>query len=147
MARYNIARDGHPYLTHGYPIINNDGREDTHFCTYQCNPGAERLFERAALEDGGRIPKETFYALLVEGDLYNDTRPNGIPITSVPQVILGDADDLVLRTLASHEDIVGARHLYNLFEVIYAEWHDRAAALCAASYLCLLRHTQRRGQR
>lgn len=144
MARYNVARDGHPYLTHGYPIIDVNGTGDTRFCTYQCNPGAERLFERAHLEDSDRIPKETFYALLVEGDLYNDARPNGISISSVPQAVLGEAEDPVLYVLLSHEDIANARHLYNLFDVIYDEWHDVAAALSAASRLCLLRHMVRR---
>lgn len=37
MAKYKIARDGHPYLTQGYPVLDKHAADDVRFCTYQVN--------------------------------------------------------------------------------------------------------------
>jgi hypothetical protein len=84
MAKYKIAKDGHPYLTQGYPVLDKRGQDDVRFCTYQVNAGGERVFELAGFAEGDRVPEEVFYALLLDGDLYNDARPNGIQPPSVP---------------------------------------------------------------
>jgi hypothetical protein len=53
-------------------VLDQRGQDDVRFSTYQVNPGAERLFEQAGFEDGDKVSEETFYALLLDGDLYND---------------------------------------------------------------------------
>jgi hypothetical protein len=35
MARLRTAKDGHPYLTHGYPVLDQFGQLDVRFSTYQ----------------------------------------------------------------------------------------------------------------
>ena len=68
-------------------MLDKRGQDDFRFSTYQVNSGAERLFEQAGFEDGDEVSEATFYALLLDGDLYNDARPDGIEISSVPDKI------------------------------------------------------------
>jgi hypothetical protein len=98
MARYRIAKDGHPYLTHGYPVLDNRGRDDVRFATYQVNAGAERVFDRAGFVDGDKVSEEVFYAMLLDGDLYNDARPNGIQARSLPNRVLAMTDSEIEKT-------------------------------------------------
>jgi hypothetical protein len=63
-------------------VLDKQARADVHFSTYQVNTGGERVFDRAGFEDGDRVTEETFFALLLDGDLYNDARPNGIKFSS-----------------------------------------------------------------
>ena len=55
MARYKIPKDGHPYLIHGYPVLDKRGHDDVRFSRYRVNPGAERLFEQAGFEDSDKV--------------------------------------------------------------------------------------------
>lgn len=71
---------------------------DVRFCTYQVNAGGERVFERAGFVDGDRVPEEVFYALLLDGDLYNEARPNGIPASSILNRILAATDAEIEKT-------------------------------------------------
>ena len=73
-------------------MLDKRGQDDFRFSTYQVNRGAERLFEQAGFEDGDKVSEATFYALLLDGDLYNDARPDGIEISSVPDKILAFAE-------------------------------------------------------
>jgi hypothetical protein len=147
VSTYNIARDGHPYLTRGYPIVDKRGREDVRFCTYQLNPRAEHLFEKLRFEDGEIVPRETFYALLVEGDLFNDPRPNGIEISSVPKNIVNGLEDAArqyqLKRLLNQPKFVHAPYLIDVFEILQPQYEKTSDALCAASWFSLLRHSRR----
>src|SRR5258708_33132940 len=97
-----MAGDGHHYLIHGYPVLDKPGRDDFRFSTYQVNRGAVRLFEQAGFEDGDKVSEATFYALLLDGDLYHDARPAGIKISYVPEKILASAAQVIRQT---HSDL------------------------------------------
>jgi hypothetical protein len=145
MATFNIARDGHRYLTRGYPIINERGQEDTRFCTYQLEPRAERLFDEAHFEEGESVPRETFYALLVEGSIYNNARPTGIPITAVPKSILRQAREeehrLRPRSPRDQASIDRAQYLIDVFNALRHGFGNTAEALSVASWFCLRQHS------
>lgn len=149
MATYNIARDGHPYLTHGYPIVGDRGEEDVRFCTYQLNPRAEHLFEKARFEEGDVVSKETFYALLVEGSIYNDARPNGLEITSVPRIVLRRAEEaehrLRLHSMRNQPGIDRAQYLVDVFDAVAREHGGTSEVLSASSWLSLLRRWRQHG--
>jgi hypothetical protein len=138
MAKLHFKRNGEPYLTHGYPIIDKRGQEDTRFCTYHLNPRAEHLFERAGVLEGDRVLKETFYALLVEGNIYNEARPKGIEITSVPKGMLLRAEEaereLRLDRLLKRPDLVGTQYLIQVFDTIRREYDEALDALSASSW-------------
>lgn len=95
------------------------------FSTYQVQVQAERVFELARFSDGESVPRETFYALLVQGDLYNDARPNGIPIERVPSGVIatiqgaGHPDQVRIPGLAD------ARDLYKAFQCVIAHVSQR----------------------
>ena len=141
MARYKIAKDGHPYLTHGYPLIDEGRREIARFATYQVNPGAEHLFERVGFEEGDKVSQETFYALLLEGDLYNDARPHGISITSVPNSIMTFVTQL--RKIPVALDLARNLYLLHIFDKLYAPNKDARTTLIIASWVCIRRHYER----
>lgn len=88
VARYKIARDGHTYITQGYEI-KDSYKNEIRFCTYQLHPYAEKLLEEASLGEGDKIPREVFYALILEGNIYNDARPKGVSIDAIPSDVLG----------------------------------------------------------
>ena len=145
MATYSIARDGHPYLIHGYPVVDHCGGENCRFCTYQLNPRAEHLFEKASFEEGDSVSRETFYALLVEGSIYNDARPSGAPITAVPMRVLLEAQThLLLGSADNRAAIEHAQFLVNVFEVVARDYGATAEALSVSSWFCLLRRLQAR---
>ena len=52
MAKYRIAKDGHPYLTHGYAVLDAKQNDEVRFSTYQVNTGRERVFEQSGFVDG-----------------------------------------------------------------------------------------------
>lgn len=87
MARYKVARNGHSYVTQGYEI-KDEYRHEVKFCTYQLYPYGEKLLEEASVGDGDKIPREVFYALALEGNIYNDARPKGISIAAIPSDML-----------------------------------------------------------
>ena len=158
MAKLQFARDSHPYLTHGYPVLRPDGREDRGFATYQVYPRAEKLFEAAGIVAGESVPRETFFALLTDGDLYNGTRPHGIPISLVPSATRVEAENIA-ATLLKNEWVdsrafCNATYLLDVFRLMQqqeAVWKReqrlKAAAivgtpriaLSAASWYCLFR--------
>jgi hypothetical protein len=143
VARYKIARDGHPYLTQGYPVLDQRGEDDVRFSTYQVNPGAERLFEQAGFEDGDKVSEETFYALLLDGDLYNDARPDGIEISSVPNKILAFAEQEIRPIQKDLTIFVRAVYLLDVFEMLMPQFKNVLDALSLASWLCIFRHWDR----
>ena len=143
MARYKIARDGHPYLTQGYAVLDQRGEDDVRFSTYQVNPGAERLFEQAGFEDGDKVSEETFYALLLDGDLYNDARPDGIEISSVPNKILAFAEQEIRPIQKDLTIFVRAVYLLDVFEMLFPQFKNVLDALSLASWLCIFRHWDR----
>src|SRR5688572_17783508 len=90
MAKLYFARNSHPFLRHGYEVLDNLEIE-TRFCTYQFYPRAEDLVREAALGEGSSIPRPTFYAWLLDADIYNEARQDGINISSVPQYVIDGA--------------------------------------------------------
>lgn len=144
MARYKIAKDGHPYLTHGYALLDERGRETARFATYQVNPGAEHLFERLEFQEGDTVAAETFYALLLDGDLYNDARPKGIEIKSVPNSIITTvAQTEGLRKPALALNLSNDLYLLDIFEKFYPRLKDPRNTLMIASWVCIRRHYER----
>ena len=140
MARYRIAKDGHPYLTHGYPVLDAKGHDDVRFSTYQVNTGGERVFERAGFVDGDRVSEETFFALLLDGDLYNDARPNGIEITSVPNRVLASMDYEIQTNHLDQVIIEGEVYLSDILKKLMPHFKDAFDALSVASWLCIFRY-------
>jgi len=138
MAKYKIAKDGHPYLTHGYALLDERGQETARFATYQVNPGAERLFERVGFEEGDSVSQETFYALLLDRDLYNDARPNGIEITSIPNSIMSRVE--VLPKVPPVLSLARQLYLLDIFEKFLPQNKDPRQALAIASWVCIRRH-------
>lgn len=131
MAKLRIAKDGHRYLTHGYPVLGSAGQLDTHFSTYQLYPGAEWLLREAGLEEGASIPREMFYALLVDGELFNERRHAPVPITSVPLTIRGEAEQRVseLNGLAYLKGAIAhsqCQRTIDLYRAITAAYHHPA---------------------
>ena len=113
-----MAGDGHHYLIHGYPVLDKPGQDDFRFSTYQVNSGAERLFEQAGFEDGDKVSEATFYALLLDGDLYNDAWPDGIEISSVPDKILAFAEQEIRPIQKDLTIFVRAVYLLDVFEML-----------------------------
>jgi hypothetical protein len=94
MTKLRNAQDFHPYLVQGYEILDESGAE-TRFSTYQLHPRAETLFREAGkLKDGTTIDKPEFYALFLDGNIYTEAMPDGIPIVSVPSSICSLAQTL-----------------------------------------------------
>jgi hypothetical protein len=135
MAKYKIARDGHPYLTQGYPVLDKHAADDVRFCTYQVNAGGERVFERAGFVDGDRVPEEVSYTLLLDGDLYNEARPNGIPASSIPNKILAATDAEIEKTGFDKLDLSRMTCLLDVFEKFLANAKNPLFALSLASWI------------
>jgi len=143
VARYKIARDGHPYLIHGYPVLDKRGQADFRFSTYQVNRGAERLFEQAGFEDGDKVSAASFYALLLDGDLYNDAWPDGIEISSLPDEILAFAEQEIRPIQKDLTIFARAVYLLDVFEMLRPQFTNVLDALSLASWLCIFRHWDR----
>lgn len=143
MATYKIAGDGRPYLIHGYPVLDKRGQDDFRFSTYQVNRGADRLFEQAGFEDGDKVSEATFYALLLDGDLYNDARPDGIEISSVPDKILAFAEQEIRPIQKDLTIFARALYLLDVFEMLMPQFKNVLDALSLASWLCIFRHWDR----
>ena len=112
------------------------------FCTYQVNAGGERVFERAGFVDGDRVPEEVFYALLLDGDLYNEARPNGIPASSIPNRILAATDAEIEKTGFDKLDLSGITCLLDVFEKFFAHVKNPLFALSLVSWIWI--HTKRK---
>jgi hypothetical protein len=140
VARYKIARHGHPYLIHGYPVLDKRGQDYVRFSTYQVNSGAVRLFEQAGFEDGDKVSEATFYALLLDGDLYNDAWPDGIEIWSVPDKILAFAEQEIHPIQKDLTIFARAVYLLDVFEMLRPQFKNVLDALSLASWLCIFRH-------
>jgi hypothetical protein len=138
-----MAEDGRPYLIHGYPVLDKLGQDDFRFSTYQVNRGAERLFEQAGFEDGDKVSEATFYALLLDGDLYNDARPDGIEISSVPDKILAFAEQEIRPIQKDLTIFARALYLLDVFEMLMPQFKNVLDALSLASWLCIFRHWDR----
>jgi hypothetical protein len=67
MARLRTAKDGHPYLTHGYPVLDQFGQLDVRFSTYQLYDTAESLLREAGLQEGASLPREPIYEVAYIG--------------------------------------------------------------------------------
>ena len=139
MATYRIAKDGHRYLTHGYQVMDEQARDDLRFSTYQVNTGGEHVFDRAGFEDGDKVSEETFFALLLDGDLYNDARPNGIGGRSIPNRVLAFMDFAVRQYHLDQITIVGEVYLADILEQLRPQFKNSFEALSAASWLCIFR--------
>jgi hypothetical protein len=139
VATYKIAGDGHHYLIHGYPVLDKRGQ----FSRYQVNSGAVRLFEQAGFEDGDRVSEATFYALLLDGDLYNDAWPDGIEISSVPDKILAFAEQEIRPIQKDLTIFARAVYLLDVFEMLMPQFTNVLDALSLASWLCIFRHWDR----
>ncbi len=140
MAKYRIAKDGHRFLTHGYAILDKQAPDDVRYATYQVNTGGERVFDRAGFDDGDRVSEETFFALLLDGDLYNDARPNGIEFSSVPNRVLASMDYKVQANYLDQVIIEGEVYLSDILETLRPRFKNAFDALSAASWLCIFRY-------
>jgi hypothetical protein len=138
-----MAGDGRHYLIHGYPVLDKLGQDDFRFSTYQVNPGAERLFEESGFEDGDKVSEATFYALLLDGELYNDARPDGIEISSVPDKILAFAEQEIRPIQKDLTIFARAVYLLDVFEMLMPQFTNVLDALSLASWLCIFRHWDR----
>jgi hypothetical protein len=110
MARLLFAKDGHPYLKHGYHVLDQFGGIDAAFSTYQLYDGAESLLREAGLRERSSVPRPTFYALLIDGEIYNTHRPVGVAITSVPVDVRAEAE----RRGAVIDEAQGLKRLFGL---------------------------------
>ena len=115
MARLKIAKDGHSYLTQGYQLLNTAGKE-VKFAGYKVETGAERVFERSGFVDGDSVPEEVFYALLLDGDIYNEAFPKGIEPSSIPNRVLAAVDSEIERISIDAFDVSGAKCLLDVIE-------------------------------
>lgn len=140
MARYRIAKDGHRFLTHGYAILDKQAGDDVRFSTYQVNTGGERVFDRTGFEDGDRVSEETFFALLLDGDLYNDARPNGIGAAALPNRILVYMESAVQQYHLEQINIEGEVYLADILERLRPQFKNALEALSPASWLCIFRY-------
>jgi hypothetical protein len=143
MARYKIAKDGHPYLSHGYPVFDKKARDDVKFVVYQVNAGAERVFERSGFVDGDKVPEEVFYALLLDGDLYNEAFPNGIQPSSIPNKILAMTDFEIAKTGFDRLHLSGATCLLDVFERLSSNVKNPLFALSLSSWIWIFTKRKR----
>jgi hypothetical protein len=143
VAKYRIAKDGHPYLTHGYPVLDKRAPDDVRFSTYQVNAGAERVFYRAGFVDGDKVSEEVFYALLLDGDLYNDARPNGIQASSIPNRILAMTESEIEKTGFDKLDLSGASCLLDVFEKFISHVKNPLFALSLSSWIWIFTKRKR----
>lgn len=124
-------------------MLDKSGKEDERFSTYQVNPGAERLFERVGFEDGDKVSQETFYALLLDGDLYNDARPNGIEIVSVPKFVVNSAQQKDLLSGLFPASFDQRALLSDIYDSVLQLLKKAEDTLSASSWICIRRHYER----
>jgi hypothetical protein len=86
------------------------------------------------------VSEETFFALLLDGDLYNDARPNGVKPSSIPNRVLAYMDDEVRRRRLDQIKISGNVFLSDIVEMLKPHFSDPLDALSTASWLCIYRH-------
>ncbi len=91
---------------------------------------------RTAIE----FPKETFFALLLDGDLYNDARPNGLGARAIPNRVLAYMDSTVQQHHLDQITILGKVYLADILEQVRPQFKDTVEALSAASWLCIFRY-------
>jgi len=115
MAKLKTAKDGHFYLTQGYQVLKTAGKE-VKFAGYNVETGAERVFVRFGFVDGDRVPEEVFYALLLDGDLYNEAFPKGIEPSSIPNRVLATVESEIERIGVDAFDVSGAKCLLDVIE-------------------------------
>jgi len=121
-------------------VLDVKQHEDVRFSTYQVNTGGERVFERSGFVDGDRVSEETFFALLLDGDLYNEARPNGIKAAAIPNRVLAYMDDEVRRKRLDQIKVSGNVFLCDIVEMLKPHFLDPLDALSTASWLCIYRH-------
>jgi len=121
-------------------VLDKRGQDDVRFSTYQVNTGAERVFDRAGFVDGDKVSEQTFFALLLDGDLYNDARPNGIEISSVPNRVLASMEYEVQEKRLDQLIIEGEVYLADILEKLRPRFKDAFDAVSAASWLCIFRY-------
>ena len=138
-----MAEDGHHHLIHGYPVLDKRGQAYFRFSTYQVNSGAVRLFEQAGFKDGDKVSEATFYALLLDGDLYNNAWPDGIEIWSVPDKILAFAEQEIRPIQKDLTIFARAVYLLDVFEMLMPQFTNVLDALSLSSWLCIFRHWDR----
>jgi hypothetical protein len=114
--------------------------DDVRFSTYQVNTGGERVFDRAGFDDGDRVSEETFFALLLDGDLYNNARPHGIAFSSVRNRVLASMDYAVQTNHLDEVIINGEAYLWDILETLRPRFKDAFDALSAASWLWIYRY-------
>jgi hypothetical protein len=124
-------------------VLDKRGQDDFRFSRYQVNRGADRLFEQAGFEDGDKVSEATFYALLLDGDLYNDARPDGIEISSVPDKILAFAEQEIRPIQKDLTIFARALYLLDVFAMLMPQFKNVLDALSLASWLCIFRHWDR----
>jgi hypothetical protein len=144
MATFNRANDGHLFIRKGYPLTFA-GVEEMQYATYQVYGRAEAIFDTAGFRDGQQIPKELFYALIVEGDITNDFFTRHPPtIWCVPCAIRNQA-----AVFESHDQVgplLGsvfrdARYVIDFYRILNREPHFvPSEGLIDASLLSLARH-------
>jgi hypothetical protein len=74
------------------------------------------VFDQVGFEDGDRVSEETFFALLLDGDLYNDARPNGIDPGAIPNRVLAYMDSAVQQYHLDQITIVGKVYLADILK-------------------------------
>src|SRR5208282_5692332 len=142
MATYKEASDGPPYIVKGYPLTIG-GEEETRYCSYRVLGRAEELFRLAGFRDRQQIPKELFYALVVDGDITNERLEKHPPtISSIPRSILDlvEGFDDYYKTLLGLPGILQAQHVLDLYRIVSAIPklnQKRDAVLLLASFFFL----------
>ena len=146
MATLRKYRDGGFYILRGYPISHNGVEEDMFFTTIQVFPRAERFFEVAGYTDGTLIPREVFYALLLDGDLTSPSiESRQFSVRDIPRNVIysvaGQADSDFIRSLMREPKLAGVKYLCDFFDIVHTRKPGKAAPTTAA-ILCLAKHAK-----
>ena len=139
MPTFNVAADGHYFTLQGYKL-----GEEAAVATYTVLPRADTVFRLARFRDGEEVPKELFYALVLEGSLTTPYLIEHPPtIWKVPEPIRDEADNYGAYPNANQllHNLIHARHVLDFFRLLARDETGPPPRheLRTACYLFLLR--------
>jgi hypothetical protein len=144
MATLRQYNEGGYYIYRGYPIRLSQREEDMFHTTIQVLPRAERFFELVGWRDGQIIPREVFYAVLLDGDLSSPAIEQRAPtVDNVPKETLyiaeGLADSEQVISFLREPAVIQCRYLVDFYQTLRRlKPADTDPSL--AAYVCLARH-------
>jgi hypothetical protein len=146
MSKFNVAQNGHYFLTQPYPTVDDAGEEDVRVSTYQVHPRGDKLLRLGEFRDGDTIPKDVFYLLAVEGELYSAARgTRQLSISHVPHDALELPRMLIGRPgfqrYCQDPAFIAARYACDVFLLLQSRKPLAAKqTLASTALLCLARH-------